>query len=129
MGMQSFTIINASQTSLISHNIFALIIMKKPIVLHALDVSSINPFAELVINSPDTDVLLLLVYYQSKLCNRTLFRTGRKKDVRSIDVKDAYESIGSNRAKALLCYHAFGGSDFTCTFNRKSKLTTWRHHS
>ena len=69
--------------------------MKNPIVLHALDVSSINPFAELIINSPDTDVLLLLVYYRSKLCSRTLFRTGRKKDVRSIDVKDAYESIGS----------------------------------
>ena len=91
--------------------------------------SSINPFAELIINSTDTDVLLLLVYYQTKSCNRTLFRTGRGKDVRSIDVKDAYESTGSKRAKALLGHRAFGGSDFTCTFNGKSKLTTWRYHS
>ena len=56
-----------------------------------------------------------------------MFRTGRGKDARSLDVKDAYESIGSKRAKALLGYRAFGDSDFTCKFNRKSKLTTWRH--
>ena len=97
------------------------------IILHDLDVWSINPFAELIINSPETDVFLLLIYYQTKLCNRTLFRTGRGKDARSLDVKDAYESIGSKRAKALLGYRAFGDSDFTCKFNRKSKLTTWRH--
>ena len=44
-----------------------------------------------------------------------------------IDVKKSYESIGSKGAKALLSYHAFSGGDFTCKFNGKSKLTTWRH--
>ena len=81
--------------------------------------SSINPFAELIIHSADTDVFLL-VHYQTKLCNRTLFRSGRGKDVRSIEVKNAYESIGSKRAKALRGYHAFSGSDFSCKFNEKS---------
>ena len=67
--MHSLTIINASQTFLISHNTFAVIIMKKPMpwfILHALDVSLKNPFAELIINSADTDVFLQLVYYQTK---------------------------------------------------------------
>ena len=97
------------------------------IILLLLDVSSINPFAELIINSSDTDVYLLLVYYQTKLCNRTSFRTGRGRDVCSIDVKNSYESIGLKRAKALLGYHAFSDSDFTCEFNGKPKLTIWRY--
>ena len=68
-----------------------------------------------------------MVYYQTKLCNRTLFHAGSGKDVRSTDVKNAYGSIGSKLAKALLGYYAFSGSDFTFTFNEKSKLATWRH--
>ena len=86
------------------------------IILHALDVAPINPFAELIINSPDTNVLLLLVYYQTKLRNRILFRAGRGKDVRSIDVKNAYESTGSKRAKELLGYHVFSDRDLTFKF-------------
>ena len=76
--MHSLTIINPSQTFLISHNTFAVIIMKEPIpwfILHALDASSKNPFAELIINSADTDVFLQLVYYQTKLCIKTLVRS------------------------------------------------------
>ena len=65
----------------------------------------------MIINSPDTDAFLLLVYYQTRLCNRTLFLTGRGKDVGSIDVENAYGSIGLKRAKALVGYHAFSGSD------------------
>ena len=61
------------------------------------------------------------------MCNRTFVRTGRGKDVRIIDVKNAYKSIGSKRAKAVFGYHNFSGSDFTCTFNGKSNLKTWRH--
>ena len=68
-----------------------------------------------------------MVYYQTKLSNRTLFRAGSGKDVRSIDVKNTYGSIGSKLSKALLGYHAFSGSDFTFKFNGKSKLTTWRN--
>ena len=71
--MHSLTIINASQTFLISHNTFAVIIMKKPMpwfILHALDVSLKNPFAELIINSADTDVFLQLVYEDiQKVCS------------------------------------------------------------
>ena len=55
--MQSFTIINALQTFLISQQICNHNHEEADtfIILHVLDVSSINPFAELIINSPDTD--------------------------------------------------------------------------
>ena len=47
------------------------------IILHALYVSQRDPFQELTICSPDTDVFLLLIYYQRSLCNLTVFRTGK----------------------------------------------------
>ena len=72
------------------------------IILLVLDVSSINPFVELIINSPDTDVYLLLVYYQTKLCNRTSFCTGRGRDVCSIDVKIHMKVLVWNELKHYL---------------------------
>ena len=51
---------------------------------------------------------------------------GRGKDVREINVKDAYETIGSNRAAALLGFHSFTGCDFTAKFNGKSKKSAWK---
>ena len=38
-------------------------------ILCTIDVSKQNPFAELIISSPDTDVLVLLIYFYKKLCN------------------------------------------------------------
>ena len=96
------------------------------IILHAPDLSSINPFAELIINSPDTDVFLLLLYYQTKLCNRTLFRTGRGKDVHSIDVKMHMKVLVQNELKHYLTT-MLSVAVILLKFNGKSKLTTWRH--
>ena len=94
--------------------------------MHAVDVAANDPFKELTVWSPDTDVFLLLIYYQQSLCNRTLFHTGRGNDERDIDIREAYEVIGDQKAEGLLGYHAFTGSDFTAKFNGKSKLTTWK---
>ena len=85
-----------------------------------------DPFKEVTICSPDTDVFLLLVYYQPNLCSKTVFRTGHGKDVRDIDIKSAYEVIGSERVSALLGYHSITGCDFTAKFNGKSKASTWK---
>ena len=96
------------------------------IVLHAVDTATTDPFQELTICSPDTDVFLLLIYYHQALCNRTLFQTGRWKDECEINISDAYVTLGSARASALLGFHAFTGSDFTSKFKGKSKLSCWR---
>lgn len=45
-------------------------------ILHSIDVAKRNPFQELTVCSPDTDVFLLLIYYQRSLCNQTVFKTG-----------------------------------------------------
>ena len=56
------------------------------IVLHGIDVAKRNPFDELVVSSPDTDVLLLFIYFYKDLCNQTRFLTGRAKNIQEIDV-------------------------------------------
>ena len=43
------------------------------LILHAIDVPSINPLAELIINSSGTDVFLLLVYHQTNCATELLF--------------------------------------------------------
>jgi hypothetical protein len=47
------------------------------ILLHAINISSRNPFAELHIYSPDTNVFLLTVSKYPDLCTNTVFRTGQ----------------------------------------------------
>ena len=46
-------------------------------VLYANYMASENPSQELYILSPDTDVLLLLIYNYPSLCSKTIFRTGK----------------------------------------------------
>ena len=96
------------------------------LILDWIDVATMDPFKEVAIFSPDTDVFLLLVHYQPNLCSKTVFRTGRGQDVRDIDIKSAYKAIGSERASALLGYHSITGCDFTAKFNGKSKASTWK---
>ena len=43
------------------------------LILHAVDVSSINPLAELIINSSGTAVFLLLVYHQTNCATELCF--------------------------------------------------------
>ena len=95
-------------------------------ILHALDVSSSDPFKEVTVSSPDTDVFLLLLYFYPRLCNITLFQTGTKRNLRTINVGSAYEAIGTKQATALLGFHSFTGCDFTSKFNGKSKASCWR---
>ena len=56
-------------------------------VLYANYMASENPSQELYILSPDTDVLLLLIYNYPSLCSKTIFRTGKGENIRDIDIK------------------------------------------
>ena len=47
------------------------------LLLHAADVSARNPFTELHIYSPDTDVFLLTIHKYPILCANTAFKTIR----------------------------------------------------
>ena len=96
------------------------------IILHALDVTTNDPFNEITVCHPDTDVFLLLIYFYPSLCNITWFQTGNKTHLRNIDVGKAYECLGTERGKAILGFHSFTVSVFTSKFNSKSKLSCWR---
>jgi len=50
----------------------------------------------------------------------------RGKDVREINIAEAYEAIGPESASAILGFHSFTGCDFTAKFNGKSKKSAWK---
>ena len=82
-------------------------------ILYGIVITRLNPFQELVVCSPDTDVLLLLIYFYEQLCPSTIFRTGRTNQVRDINIGLAHEALGEERSKALLGFHCFTGCDQT----------------
>ena len=57
------------------------------LLLHAADVSARNPFTELHIYSPDTDVFLLTIHKYPILCVNTAFKTGSGKRTRTIPIR------------------------------------------
>ena len=88
------------------------------IVLHALTVPNDT---ELVVSSPDTDVLLLLVYMYPSLPISTTFLTGKGKLKRNISVQSIYNNLGPKRASALLSFHALTGSNISGKFAGRTK--------
>ena len=71
------------------------------LLLHALNVSS---HADLVVSSPDTDVLVLLVYMYPSLPICTTFLTGKGRLKRNISVQSIYNNLGPKRS---LCSDRF----------------------
>ena len=95
------------------------------LLLHAIDVVQKDPFRECIMFSPDTDLFLHLLHYYESLPQITTFRTGRGNDKRDISIKNCFEVIGSDHAKAILGFHVFTGCDQTGRFNGKSKSSWW----
>ena len=94
------------------------------LILHTFDVAKQNPFHQLKVVSPDTDVfLLLLAHYYPGLPVLTSFVTGRGSTKRAIDIRMTYETLGADKSAALLGFHAFAGCDQTSKFCGKSTLT------
>ena len=91
------------------------------LILHAVTVPH---DAELVISSPDTDVLLLLVHMYPHLPVTTVFLTGNGRLKRNISVCNIYNQLGQKRASALLGFHALRGSDVSGRFAGRTK--DWR---
>ena len=83
------------------------------ILLQARNVIDLDPFTDFNVVSPDTDVLLLLIYYYTELCASTISRTGSGNDQRDIKIREMNESIGPLFAKATLGFHVFTGWDQT----------------
>ena len=90
------------------------------LILYGIDVAKDDPFQELIVCSPDTDVFLLLISFYKSLCTHTLFRTGKASNNRDIDIGAAYEALGEEKASALIDFHSFTCCDVTSKFFGKS---------
>ena len=71
--------------------------------------------------SPDTDVLLLFIYYMPHLPRDTFLFWQQK----TYDIFGLYSHIGQQKVKGLMGWHALTGSDTTGKFARRGKMTWW----
>ena len=88
------------------------------LLLHAL---TIEHDAEIIIDSPDTDVFLLMVHMYPRLPVDAYFLTGKGKLNRKIAIKPIYEKLGVNRAGAIVGSHSFTGTEMCGRFAGRTK--------
>jgi len=89
------------------------------IVLHCLYQS--RQCSSIVVQSPDTDVLVLLLAFSAKIPVNVLLQTGTGANKRLICIATLRQSIGTDVAEALPGLHAFTGCDTNNCFVRKGK--------
>ena len=93
-------------------------------LLHASDTSTDHD--RIVIQSPDTDVAVLSVFFFSKLaCEELWFRTGVKDKLRFIPIHKVVHALGSDICTALPCFHALTGCDSTSGLFGIGKKRHW----
>ena len=80
------------------------------------DTSLLDSSCEIVIQSPDTDVLVLLISMYKHLPDILSFKTGKGDKKRQIDVGILYRALSERHASSLLGFHAFTGCDVTGKF-------------
>ena len=80
-----------------------------------------------VIQSPDTDVLLLCVsHYDDIGCNELWFRAGVKDHLRYISAHKISQTLGLPMCKALPAFHALTGCDSTSALSGLGKKKAWK---
>ena len=88
-------------------------------ILHAAHGSRLHD--TIVINSPDTDVLVLALSHLSGIpCRKMVLITGGKES-RAIDITKLGNAIGWRLCAALIAIHNFTGCDTTSAFHGKGK--------
>ena len=93
------------------------------LIWHGIDFTeSAGVNAEIFIVSPDTDVLVLCLYYAQDLCYETRMKTVTK----TFHIGKMHAALGPERSKALLALHAISGCDTVGRFAGKGKLTWFR---
>ena len=81
----------------------------------------------IVIQSPDTDVLLLCVsHYREIGCQELWFRTGVKDRLRYIPAHDVSTNLDPEICSALPAFHALTGCDSTSAFLCIGKKKAWK---
>ena len=93
-------------------------------ILHANH--AVRADRRLVIQSPDTDVLVLSVsHFRSLDCPELWFRTGVKDRHRLIPVHDIAHALGEKMCSSLPGFHAITGCDSTSSLAGIGKIKAW----
>ena len=94
-------------------------------LLHAKNAS--RDAQRVVIQSPDTDVLLLCVTHNYEIeCDELWFRTGVKDRLRYIPGHKIAAGVGPLMCKGLPAFHALTGCDSTSALSRVGKKKAWK---
>ena len=98
------------------------------IILHALFVATTAPadrtviVRSVIVRSPDTDVMILLLSYANKIQLPLIFDTGSGNKRRLIDIQSTAAAFGTEMCSCLPAIYAFTGSDYTSAFVRRGKV-------
>ena len=84
-----------------------------------MNTSSNSP---IIIRSPDTDVLVLLISHAQGLAQILLLDTGVGNKRRLIDIKAIAREPGEGLCQALPALHSYTGFDTTSAFVKKGKI-------
>ena len=94
-------------------------------LLHAKHAS--RDAQRVVIQSPDTDVLLLCVAHNEEIeCDELWFCTGVKDRLRYIPAHKIAAGVGPLMCKVLPAFHALTGCDSTSALSRVGKKKAWK---
>ena len=94
-------------------------------LLHAQDCTQDHP--RIVIQSPDTDVAVLCVYFYNQINSQQLwFRTGVKDKLRFLPIHRLTDKLGEDLCNLLLVLHALTGCDTTSGLHTIGKRKPWK---
>ena len=84
--------------------------------------NDIKEDVSLIIRSPYTDVLIILIHFVDAVQQPVLFDTGTGNKRRLINVKALLNEHGPELCQVLLSFHAFSSCDTTSAFAKQGKL-------
>lgn len=91
-------------------------------------ICQIDVDAEVLVRASDTDILIILLGNMDHL-NASLklwMNLGVGNHERIININEIYKILGNSLSKALPCFHALTGCDYTPAFFRKGKLRPFK---
>ena len=79
-------------------------------------------YKDAVVRTPDTDILVILLYRAHKIKLTVNLDTGSEKHRQLINISELAESLGEDYSGTLLGFYVFSGEDCTSAFKRKGKV-------
>ncbi len=93
------------------------------LLLHAKFAADSHPGCRVVIQSPDTDVLVISISLFPDIgCHEMWFKTGVKDRLCYILVHAVYGELGGKMCRALPAFHALTGCDSTSSLAGVTKM-------